>query len=315
MSSKQIDESSKRVHMSSEVNAPLSAELSSYSAAKLLVFSDLDGTLLDHHDYSFDAALPSLDTLKKQNIPIVLNTSKTMLEVEKIREQLSLHTPFIIENGAAVFIPKNTFDTKPKGSEWQNGYWVKTFASKRSHWLAVIEKLAAKYHGEFESFSKMTIKRICEVTGLDEAGAELASKRMFGEPLLWKGSDESRKAFIEDARKHGASPLLGGRFLHICGESNKGKALTWLSKEYERQNGGSAFACVALGDGQNDAAMLEAADIAIRIASPVNPLPKLESNNIIIDSTKFGPHGWHETIDVLLDHFNYKSHQTLQGTL
>jgi phosphoglycolate phosphatase-like HAD superfamily hydrolase len=35
-----------------------------------IVFSDLDGTLLDHETYLFDAAQPALNALKARDIPL-----------------------------------------------------------------------------------------------------------------------------------------------------------------------------------------------------------------------------------------------------
>ena len=40
---------------------------------ELLVFTDLDGTLLDHDTYSFEAALPCINLLKNNDIPIIIN--------------------------------------------------------------------------------------------------------------------------------------------------------------------------------------------------------------------------------------------------
>ena len=48
---------------------------------RLIVFTDLDGTLLDHDDYSFEAARPALAKLETLNIPVILTTSKTATEV------------------------------------------------------------------------------------------------------------------------------------------------------------------------------------------------------------------------------------------
>lgn len=264
---------------------------------KALVFSDLDGTLLDHHNYSFDPAKASLAKLKAAHIPVILNTSKTSAEVKVIHQQLELTAPFIIENGAAIFIPKDTFDKKPKGAIWHDGYWVKAFASRRSHWLTLVNKLQAEFEGQFEGFSQMSIARIQEVTGLSEENAVLASKRLYGEPLLWTGTEQQKNDFICEISKLGAYPLLGGRFLHICGDTNKGKALTWLRDEYERQWQVNGLKTVALGDGNNDIAMLEVADIAVRVLSPVNPPPTLQREDAVYTSRSVGPEGWQEIIE------------------
>jgi mannosyl-3-phosphoglycerate phosphatase len=268
--------------------------------AKLLVFSDLDGTLLDHYSYSYQAACPSLETLAKAGVPVILNTSKTAAEVQVIHKQLALNTPFIIENGAAVFIPKTAFKAKPKDTVWQNGFWVKTFSSKRAHWTELINRLAVNFAGQFETFSQMSLNRLCEVTGLDEMSAKHAADRLYGEPILWKGSEQQQISFVEQAEKLGAFVLHGGRFLHISGDANKGKALSWLTKEYERQWQKKPLTTIALGDGKNDIAMLEAADIAVRILSPVNPPPELNRSEGVFTSTLTGPEGWHEMIEQLI---------------
>ena len=71
-----------------------------------LVFSDLDGSLLDHYSYSYEAALPQMEALERAGIPLILVSSKTRAEILILREELANRHPFIVENGAAVFIPQ-----------------------------------------------------------------------------------------------------------------------------------------------------------------------------------------------------------------
>ena len=77
--------------------------------APFIVFSDLDGTLLDGDDYSHDQALPALRLLRRRNIPLVLCTSKTRAEVEFHRRRLANRDPFVVENGGAVYVPEGYF--------------------------------------------------------------------------------------------------------------------------------------------------------------------------------------------------------------
>lgn len=69
-----------------------------------LCFTDLDGTLLNHDDYRYDAAIPTIQTLKKLGIPVIPTTSKTKAEVLELREALGLKDPFIVENGSGIFL-------------------------------------------------------------------------------------------------------------------------------------------------------------------------------------------------------------------
>ena len=76
---------------------------------KFVIFTDLDGTLLDPETYSFQKALPALKLIKKSEIPLVFSTSKTRAETEFYRKKLENKHPFIVENGGAIFIPRNYF--------------------------------------------------------------------------------------------------------------------------------------------------------------------------------------------------------------
>lgn len=270
------------------------------STDSVLIFSDLDATLLDHHNYSFAAAAPALNKLKQAGVPVILNTSKTAAELKEIHKQMQLSAPFIVENGAAIFIPHDTFKCEPLDATWQDGYWVKTFASPRSHWQALLAQLEREFTGEFECFSKMSTARISELTGLSPENALLAATRLYGEPVHWLGSGSQRDKFVEQLQKRGATPLLGGRFLHISGNTNKGKALLWLEQEYQRQWQVEHSTTIALGDSNNDIAMLEVADVAVRVRSPVHAPPELKRKQAVYTTALTGPDGWREAIQMIL---------------
>ena len=60
-----------------------------------LVFTDLDGTLLDHDTYGWEAASPALAQCRERGIPIVLVSSKTRAEMDNLRRRMGLSMPFI----------------------------------------------------------------------------------------------------------------------------------------------------------------------------------------------------------------------------
>nr|WP_238526953.1 HAD-IIB family hydrolase [Glaciecola nitratireducens] len=278
----------------------MQSELISKYNRQVLIFTDLDGTLLDHYSYEHEDAKACMERLLGHGIPIIPNTSKTFAELITLRKRLGLNGPFIVENGAAIFINKNFLPEKPKGAVWQDGFWVKSFSSKRNYWLGLIKKISPEHGHLFESFANMSLERIVETTGLEESDALLSSQRQFGEPLLWKGTEEQLESFILMLRRLGAHPVKGGRFLHVGGDCNKGIALTWLLKEYQRQHRNVTVSTIALGDGKNDVAMLEIADTAVRIASPVHEPPELERTLKLYTSNKLGPKGWTEVLDQLI---------------
>jgi predicted mannosyl-3-phosphoglycerate phosphatase (HAD superfamily) len=146
----------------------------------------------------------------------------------------------------------------------------------------------------------MTINDIVDATGLDKASAALASQRQYGEPVLWKGNAAQKQMFIQHLKKQGATILEGGRFLHVCGNSNKGKAMGWLMSQFKLFNPQQTPYSIALGDGNNDIAMLEAAQYAAIISSPVHIPPKLKRKQRLITSKNTGPTGWAEVLAKLL---------------
>ena len=69
----------------------------------LLVFTDLDGTLLDFHTLDWQPAAPWLEKLMDEQIPVILCSSKTASEMDDIQQELGLGgLPYIAENGAVI---------------------------------------------------------------------------------------------------------------------------------------------------------------------------------------------------------------------
>lgn len=279
--------------------------------SELIIFSDLDGTLLDHNDYSIDAVEPVLKKLALLNVDVIPTTSKTFAELQFIMPKLGLTTSFIVENGAAVFIPKTMLMNQPEGTESIQDYWRKSFTQPRSHWQTSIEQAKREFKGCFSLMTKMSATEVAELTGLTEEEAQRALQRDYGEPVKWHGSAEQELCFIEFMQQCGATVLKGGRFLHIGGCAQKGIAMEWLMNVYQNelllqrdllQKSGQQkdWFSIALGDSGNDISMLELADIAVRIRSEHHDFPVLAREEGVIDSDSYGPTGWAECMQRLL---------------
>lgn len=261
---------------------------------RYLVFSDLDGTLLDHYSYSFKPAQPLLRHLQRKGIPMIPVSSKTRAELEPIMALLGETGPFIVENGAAVCIPQGYFDRQPPGTELLDGYWVRAMAEPREHWTALLADLAEDFPDAFESFRDMGERGIAAVTGLDAEQAALANQRDFSEPVRWLADEAQREQFIERLASHGAQLHIGGRFIAVSGALDKGEALRWLRDQFSAES--NVVSVVALGDSDNDVPMLEVADTAVLVRSPERDYPALSRTEGVVRTEGVGPVGWAEGI-------------------
>lgn len=268
---------------------------------QLLVFTDLDGTLLDHYSYSAEAAEPALRKLDELGIPWIPNTSKTLAELQPLRSKLGHHGPFVVENGAAIYLPASTALSEELALI--DGYRVKQFGQTRERLTAALEPLSSRYR--FLSFSEMSVDELIDLTGLDVESATLAMQRQYTEPMLWRDS----QAALEDMRlelKHlGLVLVRGGRFVHLMGAHDKADALIWLKHQYEAI--GAAVRTVALGDGENDIEMLKAADIPVIVRSPVHPPLQLPDCKHAIITAGLGPVGWNQAVLEILKNTNLSS--------
>ena len=265
----------------------------------LLVFTDLDGTLLDHHNYSAEPALPLLRKLDELDIPWIINTSKTASELLEVRQRLHNRHPFIAENGAAVFIPQGYFPQAEMLNEaqpWQD-YQCWAFGPPRAALREAVAALRERYR--FHAVGDMTLDDMCRYTELSADAARRAMDRQFTEPLIWNDSDAALDDIRHELAEQGLQVVRGGRFVHVMGRFDKGQAMTWLAARYAYHWQDRPYV-VALGDSDNDRPMLAAADHAVVVRSPVHAPLQMPGHRHVLTTDLTGPSGWAVAITALL---------------
>lgn len=261
--------------------------------SRLLISTDLDGTLLDHNSYSAEAAQPALLKLRQLQIPWVLNTSKTLAELEPLRQQLEHNHPFVVENGAAIYIPTDSPLAPDLSPDPGGKYRCKIFGPSRRRILLALEPLSRRYR--FTGFSALSAERLADITGLTSEEARQAMTRQFTEPLIWEDSRGALNDFASELSLLNFQVQRGGRFTHVMGRCDKADAMRWLAEQYSIL-WGEPVTCMALGDGDNDIGMLQKADLPVLVRSPSHAPPLIPGRTDVVLTQQPGPAGWNDAV-------------------
>jgi mannosyl-3-phosphoglycerate phosphatase len=230
---------------------------------RLLVFTDLDGTLLDAQTFSWEAARPALSALHDNGAVVIPTTSKTRAEVGQLQAELGVTGAAVVENGAAIFGDAEWL-RPPAAIDGADGGWELSLGPVHGRVVDALDVIARRLHAQVRPLSRMTKEEAVAATGLSGSELRAARQRCHSEPFL------APRAGLEDlraaARELGLEITAGGRFFSIGGRLDKGDAVQLLSSACSGR-GGTAVT-VGLGDSLNDAALLQAVDYPVLIPKP-----------------------------------------------
>lgn len=261
--------------------------------SSLVIFSDLDGTLLDAKTYSFEKALSALDFIKRLGVPLILCSSKTRVEIEYYRAKLSNPHPFVSENGGGIFVPQGYFGPSLlRDAERDGEYDVIRLGARYPELRSALSGLKA---GGFPltGFGDMSVQEVADLAHMTRDEAAMAKQRDFDEPFVFHGPEEELpRLFSEIIRKR--FTYTKGRFFHILGNSDKGRAVSILTELYSAQYGD--IETIALGDSPNDLPMLEKVDIPVVVQREDGSYdPAIDLPNVI-KASGIGPEGWNRAV-------------------
>lgn len=274
------------------------ASIATVRPRRVVVFTDLDGTLLDHDTYSWEAARPALELVRRCHVPLIFNTSKTRAELGDLRGQMDIRDPFVVENGGAIYYPRGYFK---KGIGWpplaDSEHFVEELLGPGYAQIRrFIERMRRDHGYRLAGFGDLTDEEVARHTGLSPAQAALARQRQCSEPFLWQDSAQRFEAFKRKAEQAGFRILKGGRFYHLIGHSDKGKALRQLMAKYRSTWPNARFLSLALGDSPNDLDMLQAADLPILVQRPGGQYAAHPPIKNLYLARGIGPRGWNEAM-------------------
>jgi len=263
----------------------------------LLIFTDLDGTLLDQENYAFDHARPALRRIQDLAVPLVVTTSKTRSEVQQLLMKLGLNEPFITENGGGIFFPGNYRGFNIKDAYEKDSFQClclgRPYDAIRSFIKAIPNRVGIR------GFGDMSVAEVMALTNLSREEAAQARCREFTEPL-WVENPNVIPLLSNLAEKSGLTLTKGDRFYHLMDQrQDKGKAVCKVTDIF-RQHLDATIRTIGIGNCRNDLPMLENVDIPVIVPHPDGHYE--ETGLINLRKAPFpGSRGWNKVVEDLLD--------------
>jgi mannosyl-3-phosphoglycerate phosphatase len=258
-----------------------------------VVFTDLDGTLLDPNTYSCEESLAAVDRLKEEDIPIIFCSAKTRAEQEIYQRELALFHPFVVENGGAIFIPRGYFPFPFDCHKAVDDLLVIELAMPASRVRKLLAEIARENDFRFTGLTDMSAAEVTELTGLSLESARLAQQREYDEPVEFDSPEKDTSEFLVKLGEAGLNWSRGGRLYHVMGGGGKGEAVDILSRLYRRMWG--EIETVGLGNGLNDLPLLQQVDVPILVQKRDHSWEDMEVPGLR-RVQGVGPEGWSRAI-------------------
>lgn len=255
-----------------------------------IIFTDIDGTIIDHSTYSFEGALSSIDLIKKLRIPLIFCSSKTRAEIEELRKKMQIFYPFISENGGGLFIPKGCLKQSFPYHREEEGYQIIELGAPYKTLCRVFKDIKKELGLPIKGFADMNPEEVSDICGFSLDEALLAMKREYDEPFVIDGDESLYQDLFQEIKTRGFHYTKGGRFFHLTGKNDKGKAVKILTALYKKEY--LHVRTIGIGDSYNDRELLQEVDIPVLVQKPDGTYDPSVTINGLIKASGIGPEGW-----------------------
>lgn len=260
------------------------------------IYTDMDGTLLDHHDYQWEPARLMLQRCLAERIPVIPNTSKTAAEMAQWFPRLALPTYAVVENGGMVLLPSNHDWWRTHKPDWVDGELSgKLLGRPYADICQWLDDYRAQQNVRCLGFHDVDADTVVQWTDLSVVEAQHAKLRHCSEPVLWQDDADALKHFVQAAEAAGLQVQQGGRFLHLSDNTSKATGMAWCEAIFPGKG-----VTIALGDGGNDIPMLEAADFAVAVRNARGTHVAVQQPQTYFTQYS-GPEGWAEGVNYWLN--------------
>lgn len=264
-----------------------------YDTQRIIIVTDLDGTLLDKDTYSYHKARTALFAIQHRRIPVVFCSSKTRAEQVSHRRMLGVRDPFIVEDGGAIFVERGYFKVDFTFHHSTDDFHVIEFGTAYEVIRQAVDAIRSDTGIRLKGYGDMVPAEVAELTGLDRQSAELAMKREYQETIVSVHKPDELETLTNAFAHHGLRLTKGGRFLAVSGQHDKGTAVEVLAALYGREFG--AVRVVGIGDSHNDLSMLSAVDVPVLVQKGPDAWEAIGTPNLVrVEGV--GPEGWNRFV-------------------
>ena len=253
---------------------------------QIIIFTDLDGSLLDKNTFEFDEIEDYFRELISLGIKIIPNSSKTEAELSDFNNRYNLNLSFIAENGSSIHGLNLMHKNLPE----------KIILSRSADEIYNVynQKITPELKAKITFILRLKLKERKEIFGLPLDKMRLAVKRDHSIPIQFNGTEIEKNEFIKIMNDSGLTIQTGGRIMNICDNVNKSKAMSktmeLINKEIDNE-----IITIGVGDNQNDIDMLKHSDYPCLVKNNSFDSSLLNIDNLI-KSTEPSPRGWADVI-------------------
>lgn len=264
---------------------------------KIVVMTDLDGTLLDEDMFTCSPIEHSIKDYLEQGLTIILNSSKTEDEIREFCKELGEPFPFICENGAAFHNSNKSVET----NRLLNDYRIFGISIPKIEEIWVT-KITNQLRNLCKFIDEMPKPNQTEILGLSGSALDRAMNRKYSRLFIFNGTASQFIELNREVIKCKLKITQGGRVMSLSGRHGKSQYHQIIKNQALVNHEKIIF--VGIGDSKNDIEMLSVSDIAC-IIPPKNRLPlnksSFKNNNFVYESKQPAPIGWIEAIDASIN--------------
>ena len=253
---------------------------------KILIFTDLDGSLLDKETFKFDVIKDYFKELVRKGIIIIPNSSKTEAELLDFNEQNNLDLSFITENGSSIHGLNKIHHNLPD----------KIIISRTINEIRNVyeENISLDFKNKTTHILELEIEVQQKILGLPLDKIKLAIKRAHSLPIKFNGNEIEKKEFTKILKNSGLTIQTGGRIMNVCDNVNKSiamsKALQLIRKQLDDE-----IITIGVGDNENDIEMIKQTDYPCLVKNDNFDSSLINIDNLI-KSSEPSPLGWADVI-------------------